>query len=116
MVVYLSAQEEEKRVWWPDSSLQHSFHIHMLKEELELDFQHNRRHWPGNKSNPGKSDEAREEDQAGAMVEEASPMDLLYSLMSIYPPTHNPEVLNLFSKAMDFYNPLSLPGNSPSLN
>lgn len=76
---------------------------------------------PRSKSSPGKSDEAREEDQAGAMAEEASTVALLSSLLPPYPPTHNPEGLNFPPKAMDFHDLMSLlrflllSGASPNL-
>lgn len=35
-MVYLKIQEEEKRVWWLDQSLSHSFCIHKTKEGMEI--------------------------------------------------------------------------------
>lgn len=36
LMVYLNAQEKEKRVWWLGRCLWHSFHIPMIKEELKI--------------------------------------------------------------------------------
>lgn len=36
LMVYRKVQEEEKRVWWLERSLSHSFHIHMTTAELEI--------------------------------------------------------------------------------
>lgn len=63
---------------------------------------------PRSKSSPGKSDKARKEDQVEVMVEEASTVALLYSLLPIYPPNHNPEVINFLPKAMCFHYTMSL--------